>query len=146
MIPHAQFSKRTKLRYLHCIDQMYNHTFKEHIAEDYWHPPSLELVGYGPQLYPIRRDPVSGTRFTLPFWDYTKVQFRTVHEFDGCEDSEWLLRGHGWAGPGKCLCCCIRLELTLDIPLVSQTRSLQASTQLSSHQFRIAAVEGEECM
>ncbi|KAH9900731.1 hypothetical protein C8Q73DRAFT_215959 [Cubamyces lactineus] len=93
------FSKRTKLRYLHCIDQMYNHSFKEHLAEDYWHPPSLELVGYGPQLYPIRRDPVSGTRFTLPFWDYTKVQFRTVHEFDGCEDSEWLLRGHGWAGP-----------------------------------------------
>ncbi|CDO76664.1 hypothetical protein BN946_scf184752.g2 [Trametes cinnabarina] len=89
-------SKRTGLRYLHILDCMYHMDLKEQLLED--HPPSLELIGYGPQLYRIERDPQTGLQVYTASWDYAKVAFRTVHDF-GCEDWEWLLRAHGWGGP-----------------------------------------------
>ncbi|KAH9900680.1 hypothetical protein C8Q73DRAFT_636490 [Cubamyces lactineus] len=86
----AMFKKRRKLRYLHILDTGSIFDLQQQLLED--HPPSLELVGYGPYLRWLERDSETGLPAYSPPWKWGKVMFRDVHEF-GCEDWEWLLRG-----------------------------------------------------
>ncbi|OSC98335.1 hypothetical protein PYCCODRAFT_1397227 [Trametes coccinea BRFM310] len=88
--------KRKGLRYLHILDCMYHIDMKQQLLED--HPQSLELLGYGPHLRWIDRDPETGLSAYTRSWSYASVEFRNVHSF-GCEDWEWLLRSHGLGGP-----------------------------------------------
>ncbi|KAJ8502097.1 hypothetical protein ONZ51_g147 [Trametes cubensis] len=88
----AMFKRRSKLRYLHILDAEAIFDLKQQLLED--HPPSLELVGYGPYLRWLEQDPETGFPAYSPPWRRSQVMFRGVHEF-GCEDWEWLLRGRG---------------------------------------------------
>ncbi|KAI9060346.1 hypothetical protein FKP32DRAFT_1595425 [Trametes sanguinea] len=83
--------KRKGLRYLHILDCMYHLDLKQQLLDD--HLPSLELVGYGPNMHWIDRGPETGLPSYTRIWGYAKVEFRNVHDF-GCEDWEWLLRSH----------------------------------------------------
>ncbi|KAI0323838.1 hypothetical protein GY45DRAFT_1365372 [Cubamyces sp. BRFM 1775] len=85
--------KRNKLRYLHILDTGVIFDLKQQLLED--HPPSLELAGYGPYLRWLEKDPESGNPAYSTPWGWDQVVFRGVGDF-GCEDWEWLLRGHGW--------------------------------------------------
>ena len=92
-----QIRKRTSLRYLHIRphddDGEY---FRQRLLED--HPESLELVGHGPYIRWLTRDPEAAARGMLQYgysrcWSISKVMFRTAHDF-GNVDWEWLLRYH----------------------------------------------------
>ncbi|KAI0776554.1 hypothetical protein BD413DRAFT_644816 [Trametes elegans] len=85
--------KRRSLRYLHIIDLEGTMDLKQQLLED--HPDSLELVGYGPHLRWLERDPETGAPAYSPRWPAAKVRFRTAQDF-GSVDWEWLLRFHGW--------------------------------------------------
>ncbi|EIW57055.1 uncharacterized protein TRAVEDRAFT_49867 [Trametes versicolor FP-101664 SS1] len=87
------FRKRESLRYLHILDNHRTLDLKQQLLED--HPAPLELVGYGPHLRWIERDPETGLPAYSPRWSDAKVRFREVEDF-GCEDWEWLLRYHDW--------------------------------------------------
>ncbi|KAI0665521.1 hypothetical protein C8Q78DRAFT_1064264 [Trametes maxima] len=88
------FRKRTGMRYLHILDRFETFDLKQQLLED--HPDALELVGYGPYLRWIERDPETGSPIYSPRWTDTKVRFRTMEDF-GCEDWHWLLRYHDYA-------------------------------------------------
>ncbi|KAI0640854.1 hypothetical protein C8Q79DRAFT_920710 [Trametes meyenii] len=88
------FHKRTGMRYLHILDRLEMFDLKQQLLED--HPDALELVGYGPHLRWIERDPETGSPVYSPRWTDTKVRFRTVEDF-GCKDWDWLLRYRDWA-------------------------------------------------
>ena len=78
--------------------------FKQQLLED--PPPSLELVGYGPHLRWLMRNPDAEKpgelpRCYSPHWPFSKVTFRTVDDFSGEEDWEWLLRYRGFESLGE---------------------------------------------
>ncbi|KAI1787082.1 hypothetical protein LXA43DRAFT_1098578 [Ganoderma leucocontextum] len=84
------FSKHDALRYLHIATltpptrSLGNAIFKRP-------PPALELLGYNNGMRWVTHNPTTYSGF----WPHAKMYFRTVEDYDGCEDWEWLLRHHG---------------------------------------------------
>ncbi|KAI1787083.1 hypothetical protein LXA43DRAFT_896796 [Ganoderma leucocontextum] len=78
-------SEHDALRYLHIATRsLGNAIFKRP-------PPALELLGYNNGMRWVTHNPTTYSGF----WPHAKMYFRTVEDYDGCEDWEWLLRHHG---------------------------------------------------
>ncbi|KAI0691579.1 hypothetical protein C8Q76DRAFT_254187 [Earliella scabrosa] len=86
------------LRYLHVVCAVYPRTrnMKDALAARL--SPSLELFGYDADMHWVTPD-TQEPPVLAPAWPWSKVYLRTVEEFGGEEDWEWLLRCHGDFGP-----------------------------------------------
>ncbi|TBU24542.1 hypothetical protein BD311DRAFT_799355 [Dichomitus squalens] len=88
------FSKHEALRYLHIgtrqplARSLGNAIFRRP-------PPNLELLGYNNGLRWVTHDPKTRAPKYSEFWPASKVYFRSVEDYQGHEDWEWLLRHHG---------------------------------------------------
>ena len=97
-----QFSNHSALRYLHVATRMPltrslgNALFKRP-------PPALELLGYNNGMRWVRHRP---TAAYSEFWPHAQMYFRTVEDYRGYEDWEWLLRHHGQDDDDCDICEC----------------------------------------
>ena len=96
--PFCQVCALPSLRYLHVACPMYPRipNIKDALAARL--PPSIELFGYDADLHWVAPD-TRGSPVLAPPWPLSKVYLRTVDDFRGEEDWEWLLRQHGHFGP-----------------------------------------------
>lgn len=58
-------------------------------------PPYLELLGYNSGMRWVTQDPQTRIPTYSEFWPESKVYFRSVDDYEGHEDWEWLLRHYG---------------------------------------------------
>ena len=90
----AQISKHDTLRYLHIgtrqplTRSLGNAIFRRP-------PPHLELLGYNSGMRWVTHNPKPHPPTYSEFWPSSKVYFRSVEDYEGHEDWEWLLRHHG---------------------------------------------------
>ena len=94
-----QFEARRACRYLHIVPDCLRIPLDLQAIAARCPPPALELLGYKNTLRWMRCD--QGNRNNAPgsdsgsLWPPERVYFRTVEDFEGYEEWEWLLRHHG---------------------------------------------------
>ncbi|KAI1787076.1 hypothetical protein LXA43DRAFT_1030657 [Ganoderma leucocontextum] len=95
------FEARHACRYLHIIPDSKHVAFADLQGIAARHPPEkLELLGYKNALrWMARGDADAASDAGVSLWPPSRVYFRTVEDFDGHEEWEWLLRHHGQDAP-----------------------------------------------
>ena len=76
--------------------------------------PALELLGFNSGMRwvaprPATQKATATATAYAEFWPKTKTYFRTVEDFHGCADWEWLLRHHGQDDDDCDICECLQV-------------------------------------